>query len=143
MIGSKKKIISLMVKNGIKYHETNRPFTFGNISLYLSCRDSRLLFIFGSAMTEKQFFKNFKKHCEIARDLGNYYKQKMINSLNEEICPFCCDQCKQINTPKCNAKCDYLFELKSYYNNSIYYNHIESKPITKMINILKSIPWKK
>jgi hypothetical protein len=97
-------------------------------------------------MTEKQFLKNFKKHCEIARDLGIYKKARIEIELKLGKCPFDCGACELFHELLyCGepCKCNPLTDLKSYQPNADFYIHTEIEDLSiKMLSILKSIPWR-
>lgn len=94
-------------------------------------------------MTDKQFLKNFKKHCEIARGLGIYSQVAMIGSLRAGRCPFTQGNfIDRIDVRKADKKRDKLFDLFSYWPTAGQYERSDFKAVSKMLSILKSIPWR-
>lgn len=91
-------------------------------------------------MTEKQFLKNFKKHCEIARDLGIYSKNEMVEKIRKGECPFTLDSKKEDYGGKFSIR-QKLINQNFYWSTASFYK--EHHPQKSMISILKSIPWRK
>lgn len=94
-------------------------------------------------MNKKQFLKNFKNHCEIARDLGIYSKVAMIESLENKVCPFTeRNFIRGIDLKDVYKKREKLYSLVFYWPAADWYEQRIIKPKSQMISILKSIPWR-
>jgi hypothetical protein len=98
-------------------------------------------------MTEKKFLKNFRKHCEIARDLKLTHKSKMAWAIENDVCPFRCDLCgyysDNYNAGVNICACHKLKKLASYNNNAEMFLDVSAVTRVIMLSILKSVPWRK
>lgn len=91
-------------------------------------------------MTNKEFFKAYRKHLGIAKRIG-FVKGEMISELRRKYCPFYCSSCRQYKSLLClSPKC--FKATKLYGKASNVFLKFKTNLIPKMLRILKAMKWR-